>query len=99
FRVTGEPDDSTLLTFREFECNRIPISAPVSGGFFTGGTVSLRLKITVSGDQTITVEKENDIMIYDLNRDGRVGPQDAVYALRQGNMKAAVYALQCITGK
>ncbi len=37
----------------------------------------------------ITVEKENNIMIYDLNRDGRIGLQDAVYAVRQGNLKAA----------
>ncbi|MCP4344246.1 MAG: hypothetical protein GY795_01810, partial [Desulfobacterales bacterium] len=102
FRLTGEPGDSALLTFREFECNRIPVSGSssdypdqsgetLSGGFYTDGRISQSLKITV--------EKDKDIMIYDLNRDGRVGLQDAVRALRQGNLEAAIQALQCVTGK
>ncbi|MCP4366195.1 MAG: hypothetical protein GY800_12985, partial [Planctomycetes bacterium] len=89
FRVAGEADDSAVLTFREFECNRIPVSSPVSG-FYTDRTVSPRLKIIV---------EENGIMIYDLNRDGRIGLQDAVRALREENPEAAIKVLQCITGK
>ncbi|MCP4031139.1 MAG: hypothetical protein GY734_07845 [Herbaspirillum sp.] len=92
FRVVGEQDDSTLLTFSEFECNRIPVSGSVSdrksqitGGFYVNGRVCRRLKIIVG----------NDIMTYDLNRDGRV----AVWALRQGNLEAAIQALQCVAGK
>ncbi|MCP4348225.1 MAG: hypothetical protein GY795_22280, partial [Desulfobacterales bacterium] len=90
-----------------FECNRIPVSGSsqdyphqsgetLSGGFYADSRISQSLKITVSGDQTAT---ENDIMTYDLNRDGRVGLQDAVRALRQGNPEAAIKALQCVTGK
>ncbi|MCP4347341.1 MAG: hypothetical protein GY795_17685, partial [Desulfobacterales bacterium] len=63
FRITGEPGDSTLLTFREFECNRIPVSGSsqdyphqsgetLSGGFYADSRISQSLKITVSGDQT-----------------------------------------------
>jgi len=63
----------------------------LTGGFYVNGRISQHLKITV--------ENKNDIMIYDLNSDGRVGLQDAVRALREGYLEAAIKALQCVAGK
>jgi len=102
FEILGSMYDSSVLTFTRFDCNESPVSdgydeqhfpAPASGGFYMNGTVSQRISLS------IVTEYDPDgtpLSRYDLNRDGRVGVEDAILALDHDDLKEAIRALQYV---
>jgi hypothetical protein len=100
FDVMGETSGA-VIEFVKFECNERPVSpenngtrdaGEVFGGFYTGGETLQRLVLR-------TGETVYDLSQDDLNRDGKIGTQDAVSALIDGNLKTAVRVLRCVSGK
>jgi hypothetical protein len=100
FTVTG-PKEFSVLRLERFDCNEIPVSASVprsssepeeiiTGGFEFDGSVF--------GGAAIRTEIDYDVNLYDLTGDGRIGLEDAVQALLEGDLKTAIRALQCVTG-
>ncbi|QTA84808.1 Immunoglobulin domain-containing protein [Desulfonema magnum] len=97
FDVIG-PKGSSVLEFVEFRCNEIPVSdrydesrdtGAVSGGFYLNGALSQCLRIRI--------DAEGETVTYDLNGDGRTAVEDAIIALRRGDLEGAIRALQCLT--
>lgn len=100
FDVIGASSGS-LIEFLKFDCNERAVSpsndetrdsGEVFGGFYTGGEIFQRLVLR-------TGETGYDLSQDDLNGDGKIGTQDAVSALIQGNLEAAVRVLRCVSGK
>jgi hypothetical protein len=99
FTVTG-PKENSSLRLERFDCNEIPVSASVprssseseeiTGGFYLSGGVF--------GEALIRTEIDCDLNLHDLSGDGRIGVEDAIQALREGDLKTAICALQCVTG-
>lgn len=99
--------ENAVIELVTFQCNESSVSdgydrkrasGGVSGGFYVNDTVSRRL-ILIPGKEGDEEEGgTDDPMLRDLNRDGRIGVVDAVIAMRQGDLKTAIYALQCVVG-
>jgi hypothetical protein len=101
FNVTG-PREISELRLERFDCNEIPVSASqrrndssdeeeiITGGFEFDGSVF--------GGAAIRTEIDYDLNLYDLGGDGRIGVEDAIQALLEGDLKTAIRALQCVTG-
>ncbi len=88
FRITGEPYDGAVIDLTKFVCNETPV--------YEGKT---KLRFVLRSDGTVfSTEAEEDLMQYDFNNDGKVGLQDAVYALSIGDLKTAIRVLQVVTG-
>ena len=92
FSVVGGGD--ALLEFTDFRCNEAHVPED-AGGFEIRGTLSQRLRI---GTGTARASDTGDPADYDLSGDGRIGTEDAVTALRRGDMAVAVRVLRCVAG-
>jgi len=93
FDVTGGGD--TLLDITDFRVNEAYVPED-AGGFDIGGTLSQRLRID-TGTAPYAPDTR-DSAEYDLSGDGRIGTEDAVIALRLGDMAAAIRVLRCVAG-
>jgi 6-phosphogluconolactonase (cycloisomerase 2 family) len=99
FAVSGSPGDASSVSLTRFDCNEIPIdteysayrdSGALNGGFYLRDRLSRELRVSV--------RTRYDLSRHDLNGDGKIGMTDALYAMKQGDIEAAIRALQAASG-
>jgi hypothetical protein len=94
FDVVGTKENA-VIEFTRFQCNESPVfdklrqSETVSGGFYINDTISQRLILNPG---------ETEPMLRDLNKDRRIGAEDSIFALQQGDVKTAIEVLQYLVG-
>lgn len=92
FDVIGTRHGS-VLEFTDFQCNEQPVDgghdssreSQVSGGFYVNDMIVQHLSLSPGAE-------------YDLNLDGRITLEDAIQALRQGDLEHTIRALRCLAG-
>ena len=95
FDIVGRLGDSSVIRLSDFQCNE----AQALGGFYAENTVSGKeCGVSLHKAVRITVSAEEDLMQYDMDNDRKIGLRDALRAIVQGNLKAAVRALQVVSG-
>jgi len=86
FHVIGTDRNGHLVRLTNFRCNEVPAAHEVY------------INDDWQDPQVEYKSAEYDPLMYDLNESGRLGIEDAVYALREGDLEIAVRILQWAVG-
>jgi len=86
FHVIGTDRNGHLVRLTNFRCNEVPAAHEVY------------INDDWQDPQVEYKSAEYDPLMYDLNESGRLGIEDAVYALRESDLESAVRILQWAVG-